>query len=115
SVLPSFFPSFPSFLSLSFFTLTITVFTNPTQVATYHRAIKVTVDGPREPRSKWFPAAEPAGPGGVAGGPEAGGPQAPSPQGAPAWQQSSIEAAALSRGSFSTPMMDRAQDLQGWG
>lgn len=32
------------------FTLTITVFTNPTQVATYHRAIKVTVDGPREPR-----------------------------------------------------------------
>lgn len=34
------------------FTLTITVFTNPTQVATYHRAIKVTVDGPREPRSK---------------------------------------------------------------
>uniref|UniRef100_A0A8D2LYP6 RUNX family transcription factor 3 n=1 Tax=Zonotrichia albicollis TaxID=44394 RepID=A0A8D2LYP6_ZONAL len=35
------------------FTLTITVFTNPTQVATYHRAIKVTVDGPREPRSNW--------------------------------------------------------------
>uniref|UniRef100_A0A8C5TQW9 Runt-related transcription factor n=1 Tax=Malurus cyaneus samueli TaxID=2593467 RepID=A0A8C5TQW9_9PASS len=33
------------------FTLTITVFTNPTQVATYHRAIKVTVDGPREPRT----------------------------------------------------------------
>uniref|UniRef100_A0A674A2I0 Runt domain-containing protein n=1 Tax=Salmo trutta TaxID=8032 RepID=A0A674A2I0_SALTR len=33
------------------FTLTITVFTNPPQVATYHRAIKVTVDGPREPRS----------------------------------------------------------------
>ncbi|XP_001501195.3 runt-related transcription factor 3 isoform X1 [Equus caballus] len=32
------------------FTLTITVFTNPTQVATHHRAIKVTVDGPREPR-----------------------------------------------------------------
>ncbi|XP_043918590.1 runt-related transcription factor 2 isoform X2 [Protopterus annectens] len=32
------------------FTLTITVFTNPPQVATYHRAIKVTVDGPREPR-----------------------------------------------------------------
>lgn len=35
------------------FTLTITVFTNPPQVATYHRAIKITVDGPREPRSKW--------------------------------------------------------------
>ncbi|CAH1277068.1 RUNX1 [Branchiostoma lanceolatum] len=34
------------------FTLTITVFTSPPQVATYHRAIKVTVDGPREPRSK---------------------------------------------------------------
>uniref|UniRef100_A0A8C5T4E8 Runt-related transcription factor n=2 Tax=Malurus TaxID=55806 RepID=A0A8C5T4E8_9PASS len=34
------------------FTLTITVFTNPPQVATYHRAIKITVDGPREPRSK---------------------------------------------------------------
>uniref|UniRef100_A0AAX7T415 Runt-related transcription factor 2 n=1 Tax=Astatotilapia calliptera TaxID=8154 RepID=A0AAX7T415_ASTCA len=31
------------------FTLTITVFTGPPQVATYHRAIKVTVDGPREP------------------------------------------------------------------
>lgn len=36
------------------FTLTITVFTNPTQVATYHRAIKVTVDGPREPRRKYY-------------------------------------------------------------
>uniref|UniRef100_A0A8C2CRY6 Runt-related transcription factor n=1 Tax=Cyprinus carpio TaxID=7962 RepID=A0A8C2CRY6_CYPCA len=34
------------------FTLTITVFTNPPQVATYHRAIKVTVDGPREPRKR---------------------------------------------------------------
>ncbi|XP_051501872.1 RUNX family transcription factor 2a isoform X2 [Myxocyprinus asiaticus] len=33
------------------FMLTITVFTNPPQVATYHRAIKVTVDGPREPRN----------------------------------------------------------------
>ncbi|KAK6474272.1 runt-related mRNAion factor 3-like isoform X1 [Huso huso] len=32
------------------FSLTITVFTSPPQVATYHRAIKVTVDGPREPR-----------------------------------------------------------------
>lgn len=38
------------------FTLTITVFTNPPQVATYHRAIKVTVDGPREPRSKYSPS-----------------------------------------------------------
>lgn len=38
------------------FTLTITVFTNPPQVATYHRAIKVTVDGPREPRSKYLPS-----------------------------------------------------------
>lgn len=26
--------------------------TNPIQVATYNKAIKVTVDGPREPRSK---------------------------------------------------------------
>lgn len=34
------------------FTLTITVKTDPPQVATYCRAIKVTVDGPREPRSK---------------------------------------------------------------
>lgn len=33
--------------------MTITVFTNPPQVATYHRAIKVTVDGPREPRSEY--------------------------------------------------------------
>ncbi|CAH2219198.1 runt-related transcription factor 1 isoform X2 [Pelobates cultripes] len=32
------------------FTLTITVFSSPPQVATYHRAIKITVDGPREPR-----------------------------------------------------------------
>ncbi|KAL2306963.1 hypothetical protein Nmel_004912 [Mimus melanotis] len=36
------------------FTLTITVLTNPPQVATYHRAIKVTVDGPREPRSEYY-------------------------------------------------------------
>ena len=50
------------------FTLTITVFTNPTQVATYHRAIKVTVDGPREPRRKcqshqtdWAGEGRPAG------------------------------------------------------
>ncbi|XP_031817392.1 runt-related transcription factor 3 [Sarcophilus harrisii] len=43
--------SLPPFLTPGkSFTLTITVFTNPTQVATYHRAIKVTVDGPREPR-----------------------------------------------------------------
>lgn len=34
------------------FMLTITVSTNPPQVATYTKAIKVTVDGPREPRSK---------------------------------------------------------------
>jgi len=32
--------------------LTISLGTNPPQVATYQRAIKVTVDGPREPRSK---------------------------------------------------------------
>ena len=34
------------------FSLTITVSTNPPQIATYAKAIKVTVDGPREPRSK---------------------------------------------------------------
>ncbi|XP_013148072.1 PREDICTED: runt-related transcription factor 1-like [Papilio polytes] len=34
------------------FSLTITVSTSPPQVATYQKAIKVTVDGPREPRSK---------------------------------------------------------------
>lgn len=34
------------------FTLTITVSTSPPQVTTYGKAIKVTVDGPREPRSK---------------------------------------------------------------
>ncbi|XP_050734980.1 runt-related transcription factor 3-like isoform X2 [Eriocheir sinensis] len=34
------------------FLLTITVSTSPPQVATYSKAIKVTVDGPREPRSK---------------------------------------------------------------
>ncbi|XP_055844943.1 protein lozenge [Episyrphus balteatus] len=37
------------------FTLTITVSTSPPQVATYGKAIKVTVDGPREPRSKTSP------------------------------------------------------------
>lgn len=34
------------------FSLTITIATKPPQVATYLKAIKVTVDGPREPRSK---------------------------------------------------------------
>ncbi|KAK6630456.1 hypothetical protein RUM43_014801 [Polyplax serrata] len=34
------------------FTLTITISSSPPQVATYTKAIKVTVDGPREPRSK---------------------------------------------------------------
>ena len=33
-------------------TVTITVLTSPAQYATYAHAIKVTVDGPREPRSK---------------------------------------------------------------
>lgn len=32
--------------------MTITVSTSPPHVATYNKAIKVTVDGPREPRSK---------------------------------------------------------------
>ncbi|CAH0564113.1 unnamed protein product [Brassicogethes aeneus] len=34
------------------FSLTIIIKTDPVQVATYNKAIKVTVDGPREPRSK---------------------------------------------------------------
>ncbi|XP_017771022.1 PREDICTED: runt-related transcription factor 1-like isoform X2 [Nicrophorus vespilloides] len=34
------------------FTITITISTSPPQVTTYNKAIKVTVDGPREPRSK---------------------------------------------------------------
>ncbi|XP_049875757.1 protein lozenge-like [Pectinophora gossypiella] len=34
------------------FSLTIMIETSPPQVATYQKAIKVTVDGPREPRSK---------------------------------------------------------------
>lgn len=32
--------------------VTITILTDPVQYATYTHAIKVTVDGPREPRSK---------------------------------------------------------------
>ena len=27
--------------------------TNPPQIAIYHRSIKITVDGPREPRSEY--------------------------------------------------------------
>lgn len=34
------------------FTITISISTYPCQIATYTKAIKVTVDGPREPRSK---------------------------------------------------------------
>lgn len=34
------------------FSLTIQISSTPFQVATYTKAIKVTVDGPREPRSK---------------------------------------------------------------
>ena len=33
-------------------TVTITILTEPVQYATYTHAIKVTVDGPREPRSE---------------------------------------------------------------
>lgn len=43
---------FSSFFSGKSFTLTITVSSNPPQITTYNKAIKVTVDGPREPRSK---------------------------------------------------------------
>lgn len=41
------------------FSLTITVFTTPPQVATYQCAIKITVDGPREPRRKAHPLSAP--------------------------------------------------------
>lgn len=34
------------------FSITITISSYPCQIATYSKAIKVTVDGPREPRSK---------------------------------------------------------------
>ena len=34
------------------FTVTITINSHPNLVATYNKAIKVTVDGPREPRTK---------------------------------------------------------------
>jgi len=41
------------------FHLIITIFSNPPQIAVYRNAIKVTADGPREPRakiSKWLDA-----------------------------------------------------------
>jgi hypothetical protein len=40
------------FITGKSFTLTITISTSPPQVATYLKAIKVTVDGPREARNK---------------------------------------------------------------
>lgn len=48
---------FPSIFSLfrfvgKSFTLSICISTMPAEMATYSKAIKVTVDGPREPRSK---------------------------------------------------------------
>lgn len=36
------------------FSLVMTVATEPPQVATYQNAIKITVDGPREPRCKYL-------------------------------------------------------------
>ena len=39
-------------LSGKSFNLTISISTSPPQVAVYYKCIKVTVDGPREPRSK---------------------------------------------------------------
>lgn len=41
-----------NFVAGKSFSITITISTSPPQVATYSKAIKVTVDGPREPRSK---------------------------------------------------------------
>nr|CAD7411122.1 unnamed protein product [Timema cristinae] len=43
------------------FTLTILLGSSPPQMATYNKAIKVTVDGPREPRSKTIIVAQIAG------------------------------------------------------
>lgn len=45
-------PQFSFLVSGKSFTLTIMLQTSPPQVATLSKAIKVTVDGPREPRSK---------------------------------------------------------------
>ena len=46
------FKSFFFKLTGKSFTLTITISSSPPQITTYNKAIKVTVDGPREPRSK---------------------------------------------------------------
>lgn len=46
------FFSILSFFKGKSFSLSIILSTNPIQIATYNKAIKVTVDGPREPRSK---------------------------------------------------------------
>jgi hypothetical protein len=51
-IMPIFNLTFIAICTGKSFTLTITVSTTPPQVATYAKAIKVTVDGPREPRSK---------------------------------------------------------------
>ena len=45
------FDAFNSFSGKSF-NLMITISTSPPQVAVYTKCMKVTVDGPREPRSK---------------------------------------------------------------
>ena len=42
--------SFSGVCAGKMFTLIVTVATEPPQIATYNNAIKVTVDGPREPR-----------------------------------------------------------------
>ena len=56
-----FFPQVAKFSDLRFvgrsgrgksFTVSITINSHPNLVATYNKAIKVTVDGPREPRTK---------------------------------------------------------------
>lgn len=44
--------NFTLFVTGKLFTLTIQIDTFPQQVCTYTKAIKITVDGPREPRSK---------------------------------------------------------------
>lgn len=52
TILFLFLKSLRLFLTGKSFTLTIMLSTNPPQIGTYNKAIKVTVDGPREPRSK---------------------------------------------------------------
>lgn len=48
----NFFNFYFSFFAGKSFNLTITISSSPPQIAVYSKCMKVTVDGPREPRSK---------------------------------------------------------------